>query len=253
MTSRKAAPSRSAALPVLRAQPHAYRSTLQAIYPVDPPHTSGRECSGASARLDAAALARVATSAEAVARIVAGGETVYGINTGFGLLAQTRIPSGRLSELQRNLILSHSCGLGDATPAPRRPADDRAQVARARRGHSGVRATVIDGLQALLDRDAMPLIPSQGSVGASGDLAPLAHMTAALIGQGWIDLAGERLPAGAALRAVGLDAARAWPQGGPRADQRHPGIDRDRARCPVHGRAGVRRRARTPARCRSMR
>jgi len=169
---------------------------------------------GAAARLDAAALARAATSADAVARIVAGGETVYGINTGFGLLAQTRIPAERLSELQRNLILSHSCGLGEATPRHVVRLMIVLKLLGLGRGHSGVRAAVIDALQALLDRDAMPVIPSQGSVGASGDLAPLAHMTAALMGQGWIDLGGKRLAAGAALQRLGLSPLELGPKEG---------------------------------------
>src|SRR6476619_5411162 len=115
--------------------------------------------SGAEACLDDASMQRVANSAAAVERIVASGETVYGVNTGFGLLANTRIPNDRLAELQTNLILSHSAGLGD--PLPR-------QVTRLMivlkllglgRGYSGVRAQVIDALQRLIDTDAMPQIP----------------------------------------------------------------------------------------------
>ena len=155
--------------------------------------------SGAAARLDGAAMGRIDASAAAVSRIVASGETVYGINTGFGLLAQERIPGERLAELQRNLILSHSCGLGEATPRHVTRLMIVLKLLGLGRGHSGVRRSVVEALQALLDADAMPVIPSQGSVGASGDLAPLAHMTAALMGHGWIDLAGERLPAAEAL------------------------------------------------------
>ncbi|WP_300973153.1 histidine ammonia-lyase [Sphingomonas sp. LHG3406-1] len=158
---------------------------------------------GAPACLSDAALARVDAAAAGVSRIVAGGETVYGINTGFGLLAQERIPAGRLVELQRNLILSHSCGLGEATPRHVTRLMIVLKLLGLGRGHSGVRRSVIDALQALLDHDAMPVIPSQGSVGASGDLAPLAHMTAALMGHGWIDLVAERLPAAVALERLG--------------------------------------------------
>jgi histidine ammonia-lyase len=160
--------------------------------------------SGAGACLDEAALARIDQSATAVARIVASGETVYGINTGFGLLAQERIPAERLAELQRNLILSHSCGLGEATPRHVVRLMILLKLLGLGRGHSGVRRSVVEALQALLDADAMPVIPSQGSVGASGDLAPLAHMTATLMGYGWLDLAGERVPAAAALQQLGL-------------------------------------------------
>ncbi|WP_394998876.1 histidine ammonia-lyase [Sphingomonas sp.] len=154
---------------------------------------------GAPARLSDDALADIDTAAASVERIVAGGATVYGVNTGFGLLAQTRIPADRLADLQRNLILSHSCGLGEPLPRATVRLMIVLKLIGLGRGHSGVRRTVIDALQSLLDADAMPVIPSQGSVGASGDLAPLAHMVATLMGEGRIDLAGETLPAGEAL------------------------------------------------------
>src|SRR3954453_3798270 len=124
--------------------------------------------SGADASLDDASMQRVAASAAAVERIVAGGETVYGVNTGFGLLANTRIPTDRLTELQTNLILSHSAGPGDPLPRHVVRLMIVLKLLGLGRGHSGVRPLVIDALQRLLDADAMPLIPSQGSVGASG-------------------------------------------------------------------------------------
>ena len=154
---------------------------------------------GAPARLAPAALAAIDTAAASVERIVAGGATVYGVNTGFGLLAQTRIPADRLADLQRNLILSHSCGLGEPLPRATVRLMIILKLIGLGRGHSGVRCEVIDALQSLLDADAMPVIPSQGSVGASGDLAPLAHLVATLMGEGRIDLAGETLPASDAL------------------------------------------------------
>ena len=160
---------------------------------------------GAPARLSDTALTAIDAAAASVDRIVAGGKTVYGINTGFGLLAQTRIPADKLGDLQRNLILSHSCGLGDALPRNTVRMMILLKLIGLGRGHSGVRREVIDALAALLDADAMPLIPSQGSVGASGDLAPLAHMVAALMGEGRIDLAGEILPAAEALKLMGRD------------------------------------------------
>ncbi|RIX27445.1 histidine ammonia-lyase [Sphingomonas edaphi] len=160
---------------------------------------------GAPAKLDDASLARIRASAASVERIVAGGETVYGINTGFGLLANARIPAERLAELQRNLILSHSCGLGDALPRRVTRLMIVLKLLGLGRGYSGVRPAVIEALQALLDHDAMPLIPSQGSVGASGDLAPLAHLISALLGEGRIDLAGDLLPARDALVRIGLN------------------------------------------------
>ena len=161
--------------------------------------------SGAPACLSDDALTRIDAAAACVHRIVAGGATVYGINTGFGLLAQTRIPADKLADLQRNLILSHSCGLGPPLPRHVTRLMIILKLIGLGRGHSGVRRDVIDALMALLDADAMPLIPSQGSVGASGDLAPLAHMVAALMGEGRIDLAGEILPAAEALRNMGRD------------------------------------------------
>src|SRR5213596_1684915 len=146
---------------------------------------------GAPARLDDASMDRIAAAAASVERIVASGETVYGVNTGFGLLANTRIPDERLAELQTNLILSHSAGLGDALPRHVTRLMIMLKLLGLGRGYSGVRPVVIEALQGLLDRDAMPVIPSQGSVGASGDLAPLAHLISALMGFGQIDIAGE--------------------------------------------------------------
>jgi histidine ammonia-lyase len=169
---------------------------------------------GDGARLDDASMQRVANAAVSVERIVAGGETVYGVNTGFGLLANTRIPDARLAELQTNLILSHSAGLGD--PLPR-------QVSRLMmilkllglgRGFSGVRPVVIEALQALLDKDAIPVIPAQGSVGASGDLAPLAHMTATLMGRGDSDFGGEIVPAAQALARARIEPLQLGPKEG---------------------------------------
>ena len=170
--------------------------------------------SGADARLDDAAMQRVGVAAASVERIVASGETVYGVNTGFGLLANTRIPDDRLAELQTNLILSHSAGLGDPLPRHVTRLMILLKLLGLGRGHSGVRPLVVEALQALLDRDAMPLIPAQGSVGASGDLAPLAHMTAALMGHGSIDVAGEVMPAGAALQKLGMQPLQLGPKEG---------------------------------------
>jgi len=158
---------------------------------------------GTPARLSGASLTAIDAAAASVDRIVAGGTTVYGINTGFGLLAQTRIPADKLADLQRNLILSHSCGLGESLPRNTVRVMIILKLIGLGRGHSGVRREVIDALAALLDADAMPLIPSQGSVGASGDLAPLAHMVAALMGEGRIDLAGSIHPAAEALGKMG--------------------------------------------------
>ena len=169
---------------------------------------------GTSAKLDQRSLERVAASAAVVERIVAGGTTVYGVNTGFGLLANTRIPDERLAELQTNLILSHSAGLGDPLPRHVTRLMIILKLLGLGRGHSGVRPVVIDALQRLLDADASPLIPSQGSVGASGDLAPLAHLVASLMGYGKIELGGEVMPAGAALERLALAPLQLGPKEG---------------------------------------
>ena len=159
---------------------------------------------GAPVALDDGAWAGVEEAAANVGRILESGRTVYGVNTGFGLLAQTRIPADRLEELQRNLLLSHSAGLGD-------PLDPRIvrlmMVLKAiglARGCSGVRRLVVERLLALVEMDALPVIPSQGSVGASGDLAPLAHLGAAMIGEGRMQVGGEALPAAEAQQKLGL-------------------------------------------------
>ena len=169
---------------------------------------------GAEASLDDASMQRVANAAQSVDRIVAGGETVYGVNTGFGLLANTRIPDDRLAELQTNLILSHSAGLGDALPRHVTRLMIVLKLLGLGRGYSGVRPLVIDALQRLLDANAMPLIPAQGSVGASGDLAPLAHLISALMGYGRIDVAGEIMGAAKALERIGLDPLQLGPKEG---------------------------------------
>jgi histidine ammonia-lyase len=159
---------------------------------------------GAPVALAEQAWAAIDASAASIERILKSGRTVYGVNTGFGILAQTRIPPERLAELQANLILSHSCGLGDALPAR---IVRLAMVLKAiglGRGHSGVRREVVRRLLVLVAADAMPVIPSQGSVGASGDLAPLAHLGAALLGEGRIVLDGADLPAAEALGRLDL-------------------------------------------------
>jgi histidine ammonia-lyase len=169
---------------------------------------------GEDALLDDASMGRIAGSAAAVERIVAGGETVYGVNTGFGLLANTRIPDNRLAELQTNLILSHSAGLGEPLPRHVTRLMIVLKLLGLGRGYSGVRPLVIDALQGLLDADAIPVVPAQGSVGASGDLAPLAHLIAALMGHGSIDVAGEPMPAGAALQKLGMEPLQLGPKEG---------------------------------------
>lgn len=161
-----------------------------------------------------AAWAAIDASAASVSRILASGRTVYGVNTGFGILAQTRIPDDRLAELQTNLILSHSCGLGDALDPRIVRLTMILKAVGLGRGHSGISRAVVERLLAMVEAEAVPLIPGQGSVGASGDLAPLAHMSAALLGEGRIALAGETMPAADALARLGFEPLALGPKEG---------------------------------------
>lgn len=150
------------------------------------------------------ARAAITASAAAIDAIVARGEAAYGINTGFGKLARTRIPDAQLEQLQRNLILSHSVGTGEPMSDATVRLVMAMKAASLARGHSGVRPVVIDTLLAVLNAGIVPRIPSKGSVGASGDLAPLSHMTLALMGEGEVRMDGRVVPATAALQAAGI-------------------------------------------------
>ncbi len=144
-------------------------------------------------------------SAATIHKIVERGAPAYGINTGFGKLAKTHIPNDQLEELQRNLILSHSVGSGELI------ADEVVRLILAMkigslaRGYSGIRASVIDTMIAMVNAGIMPCIPSKGSVGASGDLAPLSHMTLAMMGEGDARVEGRIVPARQALAAAGIE------------------------------------------------
>ncbi|UTP41601.1 histidine ammonia-lyase [Phenylobacterium sp. LH3H17] len=159
---------------------------------------------GATARLDASSAPLIAESAAAVERILAKGEPVYGINTGFGKLASVRIAAADLATLQRNIVLSHAAGVGEASPVPVIRLMLALKLASLAQGASGVRPATVALLEDMLTKGLTPVIPGQGSVGASGDLAPLAHMAAAMIGVGEIFVGGTRLPAGEALAQAGL-------------------------------------------------
>ncbi|MEM9014304.1 MAG: histidine ammonia-lyase [Pseudomonadota bacterium] len=154
--------------------------------------------------LDRSARAGVDASSEHIRKATSGEAPIYGVNTGFGKLASVRINQCDIETLQRNLILSHSAGTGSPLP----PAITRLIMAlkllSLGRGASGVRWEVIEHIEAFIRADLLPIIPSQGSVGASGDLAPLAHMTAALIGEGEVLFKGERARAADALSEVGI-------------------------------------------------
>jgi histidine ammonia-lyase len=154
--------------------------------------------------LDPSCRERMAAGARAVSRIVAEGKPVYGINTGFGKLAQTHIAADQLELLQKNLVLSHSVGVGALLSDEIVRLVMLLKVASLARGYSGVRPELVDAMLALLEAEVFPCIPSKGSVGASGDLAPLAHMSAALLGWGEARHRGKILPAAEALRVAGL-------------------------------------------------
>ena len=159
---------------------------------------------GAGAVLHADAAEPIAASAASVERILARGEPVYGINTGFGKLASVRIEAADLATLQRNIVLSHAAGVGEPSPTPVVRLMLALKLASLAQGASGVRPETVALLETLIVRNLTPIIPCQGSVGASGDLAPLAHMAAAMIGVGEIEVDGVRLPAAEALAKAGL-------------------------------------------------
>jgi histidine ammonia-lyase len=151
------------------------------------------------------ARTRIEASRAVVEKIVEQNRTVYGVNTGFGKLSDVRIDPNKLSELQLNLVRSHSCGLG----SPLSKAESRAMLLLRANvlacGLSGARAIVADTLVAMLERGVTPVIPEKGSVGASGDLAPLAHLALAAIGEGEAFYQGERLASDAALKRAGIE------------------------------------------------
>jgi histidine ammonia-lyase len=173
------------------------RLTLKQIADV----ANGRE----RVALAAEARSRIEAARVVVETIVEENRTVYGVNTGFGKLSDVRIDPGKLSELQLNLVRSHSCGLGQ----PLSEAEARAMLLLRANvlacGLSGARSIVADTLVEMLERGVSPVIPEKGSVGASGDLAPLAHLALAAIGEGEAFYQGERLPSGEALRRAGIE------------------------------------------------
>jgi histidine ammonia-lyase len=169
---------------------------------------------GAVPKLDAQHHGRIQASADSVARIVAKGEPVYGINTGFGKLASVGIAAEDLVALQKNIVLSHCAGVGE----PLSPVITRLmmalKIASLAQGFSGVKLETIALLEAMLAKDIIPVVPSQGSVGASGDLAPLAHMTSVMIGVGEAFAGNKRLPAVEALASAGLKPIELGPKEG---------------------------------------
>jgi len=157
------------------------------------------------AALDPAALPRIRESRAVVDQVLASGATVYGVNTGFGKLSDVRIEPGEVQALQRNLVRSHACGVGDPLPEPEVRAMLLLRANVLAKGFSGVRPAVLELLLELLNRGIHPVVPSRGSVGASGDLAPLAHLALAMIGEGMVLLEGRPMPAAMALLKTGLE------------------------------------------------
>jgi histidine ammonia-lyase len=155
--------------------------------------------SGAPIALAAAAWPIIERARHTVEDALAAGRVLYGVNTGFGKLAQTRIAPGEIKALQRNLVLSHAAGVGELLPDAIVRLVMALKVASLARGFSGVRRILVERLLQLVNANVLPEIPSQGSVGASGDLAPLAHLAAVLIGEGRARIAGRSMSAGDAL------------------------------------------------------
>jgi histidine ammonia-lyase len=159
---------------------------------------------GADVVLDPVCLPAIQRAAAAVAEILARDLPVYGINTGFGKLATVRIAEADLETLQRNLVLSHAAGVGEPMPVPVARLMMALKLGSLAQGASGVRLQTVRFLAAMLERDVIPVIPAQGSVGASGDLAPLAHLAGVMIGAGEVFCAGARMEAAEGLGRVGM-------------------------------------------------
>ncbi|MGR6429852.1 histidine ammonia-lyase [Rhizobium sp. PAMB 3174] len=159
---------------------------------------------GEPARIEPSYHAGIEKAAARIAEIAAGNEPVYGINTGFGKLASIKIDAADVATLQRNLILSHCCGVGAPLAENIVRLIMSLKLISLGRGASGVRMVVVRLIEDMLEKGVIPVIPEKGSVGASGDLAPLAHMAAAMMGHGEAFFAGERMKAAAALEKAGL-------------------------------------------------
>ncbi len=150
--------------------------------------------------LSPAARRAMRASRRVVDRATRSGASVYGVTTGFGKFADVPIPPERIEALQRNLIRSHAAGVGAPLPDAAVRAMIALRVNALARGYSGIRVPTVESLLAMLAADILPVVPSQGSVGASGDLAPLAHLALALIGEGRVRVGGREGPAASALR-----------------------------------------------------
>src|SRR5438094_10443230 len=159
---------------------------------------------GEAVRISDLARPRILASRKLIEQIIARDAVVYGVNTGFGKLAEVRIPREELRQLQLNLVRSHACGIGNPLSEPEVRAMILLRANVLALGFSGIRLEIIDTLCKLLNRRVSPVIPEKGSVGASGDLAPLAHLALSLIGEGEAFFQGERMESREALRRAGL-------------------------------------------------
>ncbi len=168
----------------------------------------------AAVRLDSACHPDIELAHSRIAKAASGTDAVYGVNTGFGKLASVKIATEDTATLQRNLILSHCCGVGPAIPRRHARMLMALKLLSLGRGASGVRLEVVTLIEAMLEKGVTPVIPAQGSVGASGDLAPLAHMAAAMMGHGEAEFRGEVMPGGKALEAAGLTPVKLGPKEG---------------------------------------
>ncbi len=169
---------------------------------------------GAEVGLDPACREGVEAAAARVAAAVAGTAAVYGVNTGFGKLASVKIEPADAAALQRNLIRSHCAGVGEAAPGAIVRLMMALKLLSLGRGASGVRWALMELMAAMLAKGVVPVVPVQGSVGASGDLAPLAHMAAVMIGEGAAEVGGRVLPGGEALAQAGLEPLALGPKEG---------------------------------------
>jgi histidine ammonia-lyase len=172
------------------------RLTLEQLYSI--------ALDGAPAEIPASARERMNSSRAAIERLLVSGEKVYGVNTGFGKMATVRISPAEIRHLQTNLVRSHACGVGHALSETATRAMLALRANALAKGFSGVRPVVPDTLAAMLNRGVLPVIPSKGSVGASGDLAPLAHLAQVVIGEGEAVYQGKKLGGGEAMRAAGI-------------------------------------------------
>jgi histidine ammonia-lyase len=167
-----------------------------------------------SLALGEGARRRIAESNALIRKVLASGKTVYGVNTGFGQLAQVRVGDDELAQLQENLVASHAVGVGPLLPDATVRLIMVMKVVALSQGYSGVREELVDALCALIEHEIYPSIPAKGSVGASGDLAPLAHMAGALLGIGEVSVAGQAMSADEALSAAGLAPLKLAPKEG---------------------------------------